>query len=199
MKVYEGKLVSENIKIGIVAARFNEFIVSKLLSGCEDGLLRHGVKPEDISVAWVPGAFEIPLVLSKMAESGKYDAVIALGAVIRGSTSHYDYVCSEVSKGLAQASLSSGVPVLFGVLTTDTIEQAIERAGTKAGNKGAECAQGAIEMVNLIRTLEREGRHRGGTGIFHLHPEEFCGMLKRRGGGSAAARRLNQRNKGVCF
>ena len=148
------KLVSENIKIGIVAARFNEFIVSKLLSGCEDGLLRHGVKPEDISVAWVPGAFEIPLVLSKMAESGKYDAVIALGAVIRGSTSHYDYVCSEVSKGVASVSLKSGIPVMFGVLTTDSIEQAIERAGTKAGNKGAECAQGAIEMVNLLREIE---------------------------------------------
>ena len=148
MKVYEGKLVSENIKIGIVAARFNEFIVSKLLSG------RHGVKPEDISVAWVPGAFEIPLVLSKMAESGKYDAVIALGAVIRGSTSHYDYVCSEVSKGVASVSLKSGIPVIFGVLTTDSIEQAIERAGTKAGNKGAECAQGAIEMVNLLREIE---------------------------------------------
>ena len=155
MKTFEGKLVSQDIKVGIVAARFNEFIVSKLLSGCEDALLRHGVDAADISVAWVPGAFEIPLIASKMAKSGKYDAVIALGAVIRGSTSHYDYVCSEVSKGLAQASLSSGVPVLFGVLTTDTIEQAIERAGTKAGNKGAECAQGAIEMVNLIRTLER--------------------------------------------
>ena len=155
MKTFEGKLVSQDIRVGIVAARFNEFIVSKLLSGCEDALLRHGVDAADISVAWVPGAFEIPLIASKLAQSGKYDAVIALGAVIRGSTSHYDYVCSEVSKGLAQASLSSGVPVLFGVLTTDTIEQAIERAGTKAGNKGAECAQGAIEMVNLIRTLER--------------------------------------------
>lgn len=154
MKVYEGKLVSENIKIGIVAARFNEFIVSKLLSGCEDGLLRHGVKPEDISVAWVPGAFEIPLVLSKMAESGKYDAVIALGAVIRGSTSHYDYVCSEVSKGIANVSLDSGVPVLFGVLTTENLEQAIERAGSKAGNKGYDCALSAIEMVNLLHTME---------------------------------------------
>lgn len=154
MNIYEGKLVSEGIKVGVVCARFNEFIVSKLLSGCEDALLRHGVDDADISVAWVPGAFEIPLIASKLAQSGKYDAVIALGAVIRGSTSHYDYVCSEVSKGLAQASLSSGVPVLFGVLTTDTIEQAIERAGTKAGNKGSECAQGAIEMVNLIRALE---------------------------------------------
>ena len=154
MKTFEGKLVSEGIKVGIVCARFNEFIVSKLLSGCEDGLLRHGVREEDISVAWVPGAFEIPLIASKMAKSGKYDAVIALGAVIRGSTSHYDYVCSEVSKGVANVSLNSDIPVMFGVLTTDTIEQAIERTGTKAGNKGSECAQGAIEMVNLIRALE---------------------------------------------
>ena len=154
MKLYEGKLVSEGIKVGIVCARFNEFIVSRLLGGCEDVLLRHGVQPDDISVAWVPGAFEIPLIASKMAKSGKYDAVIALGAVIRGSTSHYDYVCSEVSKGIASVSLASDVPVMFGVLTTDTIEQAIERAGTKAGNKGADCAQGAIEMVNLIRALE---------------------------------------------
>ncbi len=154
MKVYEGKLVSQDMKIGIVAARFNEFIVSKLIGGCEDTLLRHGVRPEDISLAWVPGAFEIPLVAAKLAKSGKYDAVIALGAVIRGSTSHYDYVCAEVSKGIAAVSLESGVPVMFGVLTTDTIEQAIERAGTKAGNKGADCAQGAIEMVDLIRALE---------------------------------------------
>ena len=154
MKIFEGNLVSQDIKVGIVCARFNEFIVSKLLSGCEDGLLRHGVKPDDISVAWVPGAFEIPLITSKMAKSGKYDAVIALGAVIRGSTSHYDYVCNEVSKGIAAVALGSDIPVMFGVLTTDTIEQAIERAGTKAGNKGSECAQGAIEMVNLIRALE---------------------------------------------
>ena len=154
MKTFEGKLVSQDIKVGIVAARFNEFIVSKLLSGCEDTLLRHGVKPDDISVAWVPGAFEIPLIASKMAKSGKFDAVIALGSVIRGSTSHYDYVCSEVSKGIANVSLSSDIPVLFGVLTTETIEQAIERSGSKAGNKGSECAQGAIEMVNLIRALE---------------------------------------------
>ena len=155
MKIYEGKLISRDIKIGIVAARFNEFIVAKLLSGCQDGLLRHGVRDEDIAVAWVPGAFEIPLAAQAMARSGNYDAVIALGAVIRGSTSHYDYVCAEVSKGVAQAALSTGVPVLFGVLTTDTIEQAIERAGTKAGNKGAECAQGAIEMVNLFRAMEQ--------------------------------------------
>ena len=153
MKCFEGKLVSQDIRVGIVAARFNEFIVSKLLSGCEDVLVRHGVREEDIAVAWVPGAFEIPLIASKMAKSGKYDAVIALGAVIRGSTNHYDYVCSEVSKGVANVALASDVPVMFGVLTTDTIEQAIERAGTKAGNKGAECAQGAIEMVNLLRGM----------------------------------------------
>ena len=153
MKIYEGKLVSEGIRVGIVAARFNEFIVSKLLSGCEDGLLRHGVRSEDIAVAWVPGAFEIPLAAQTMAKSGKYDAVITLGAVIRGATSHYDYVCAEVSKGVAQASLQTGKPVLFGVLTTDTIEQAIERAGTKAGNKGYDCALSAIEMVNLFSKL----------------------------------------------
>lgn len=154
MKKFEGTLVPQNLKVGIVASRFNEFIVSRLLSGCEDTLLRHGVVPDDISVAWVPGAFEIPLIASRMAKSGRFDAVIALGAVIRGSTSHYDYVCSEVSKGVATVALSSDVPVMFGVLTTDTIEQAIERAGCKAGNKGSECAEGAIEMVNLIRALE---------------------------------------------
>ena len=154
MNIFEGKLVAEGIRVGVVAARFNEFIVSKLLSGCEDTLLRHGVQGEDIDVAWVPGAFEIPITAARMAKSGRYDAVIALGAVIRGSTSHYDYVCSEVSKGVAAAGLDSGVPVLFGVLTTDNLEQAIERAGTKAGNKGAECAQGAIEMVNLFRALK---------------------------------------------
>ena len=154
MNTFEGKLVSKQIKIGIVAARFNEFITSKLLSGAVDGLLRHDVKEEDIDVAWVPGAFEIPLIASKMAKSGKYDAVICLGAVIRGSTSHYDYVCSEVSKGIASVSLNSDIPVMFGVLTTDNIEQAIERAGTKAGNKGYDCALGAIEMVNLIRQIE---------------------------------------------
>ena len=154
MNILEGKLVgSSQVHIAIVASRFNEFIVSKLLSGCEDGLLRRGVRGDDIHVAWVPGAFEIPLAAAKMAKSGRYDAVIALGAVIRGSTSHYDYVCAEVSKGVAHAALESGVPVLFGVLTTDTIEQAIERAGSKAGNKGAECAQGAIEMVDLLRSM----------------------------------------------
>ena len=154
MNVYEGSLVSQGIKVGIVAARFNEFIVSKLVSGALDGLKRHDVKDEDIDVAWVPGAFEIPLIASKMAKSGKYDAVICLGAVIRGSTSHYDYVCSEVSKGIANVSLNSDIPVMFGVVTTENIEQAIERAGTKAGNKGYDCALGAIEMVNLIREIE---------------------------------------------
>lgn len=153
MRVYEGNLVSEKIKVGIVVARFNEFITSKLLGGAVDALKRENVNDDDIDVAWVPGAFEIPLIADKMAKSGKYDAVICLGAVIRGSTSHYDYVCAEVSKGVAQVSLNSGIPVMFGVLTTDNIEQAIERAGTKAGNKGFECAQGAIEMVNLIRNL----------------------------------------------
>ena len=154
MKRFEGKLVSENIRVGVVCARFNDFIVSRLLAGCEDTLLRHGVREEDIAVAWVPGAFEIPLIASKMAKSGKYDAVICLGAVIRGSTSHYDYVCNEVSKGIAAVGLDSGIPVLFGVLTTENIEQAIERAGTKAGNKGYDCALSAIEMVNLIREIE---------------------------------------------
>ena len=154
MRTLEGKLVSENgIKVGIVAARFNEFITSKLVGGALDGLKRENVKDEDIDVAWVPGAFEIPLIASKMAKSRKYDAIICVGAVIRGSTSHYDYVCSEVSKGIAQVSLANDLPVMFGVVTTDTIEQAIERAGTKAGNKGFECAQGAIEMVNLIREI----------------------------------------------
>lgn len=155
MKKFEGKLISENIKIGIVASRFNEFITSKLLSGAMDGLLRHDVKEEDIHVAWVPGAFEIPLIASKMAKSGKYDAVICLGAVIRGATSHYDYVCNEVAKGIAMVSLESGVPVMFGILTTENIEQAIERAGTKAGNKGFDCATGAIEMIDLIRNMDK--------------------------------------------
>ena len=154
MNTFEGSVVSEGIRVGIVASRFNEFITSKLLSGAMDGLLRHDVKEDDISVAWVPGAFEIPLIASKMAGRGKYDAVICLGAVIRGSTSHYDYVCNEVSKGIASISLKTGIPVMFGVLTTDNIEQAIERAGTKAGNKGYDCALGAIEMVNLIRNIE---------------------------------------------
>lgn len=153
MKVFEGKLVSREIRVGIVAARFNEFITAKLLSGALDCLKRHEVSEDNIELAWVPGAFEIPLLAAKMAASKKYDAVICLGAVIRGNTTHYDYVCSEVSKGIAQAALASGVPVMFGVLTTENIEQAIERAGTKAGNKGYDCAAGAIEMVNLIRDM----------------------------------------------
>ena len=155
MRTLEGKLVAEDMKVGIVAARFNEFITNKLLGGALDGLTRHDVREEDIEVACVPGAFEIPLIAARMAKSGKYDAVICLGAVIRGSTSHYDYVCNEVSKGIASVSLETGVPVLFGVLTTENIEQAIERAGTKAGNKGYDCALSAVEMVNLIREMEK--------------------------------------------
>ncbi|NBH78758.1 6,7-dimethyl-8-ribityllumazine synthase [Clostridiaceae bacterium] len=153
MKVLEGKLIGGSEKIAIVAARFNEFIVSKLISGAEDTLLRHGVAADNITLAWVPGAFEIPVLAQKLALSGKYDAVICLGAVIRGSTSHYDYVCAEVSKGIAQVGMQTGVPCLFGVLTTDNIEQAIERAGTKAGNKGADCALGALEMIDLMRQV----------------------------------------------
>lgn len=153
MNIIEGQLVAKELKIGIVVARFNEFIGAKLLSGAVDGLKRHGVLEEDITVAWVPGAFEIPLVAQKMAASGKYDAVITLGAVIKGATSHYDYVCGEVSKGVGSASLNTGVPVIFGVLTTDNIEQAIERAGTKAGNKGYDAAVSAIEMANVLQEM----------------------------------------------
>ena len=153
MNTLEGKLVATDVKVGIVAGRFNEFITSKLVGGAMDGLLRHDVKDEDVDIAWVPGAFEIPLVASKMAKSGKYDAVICLGAVIRGDTTHYDYVCNEVSKGIATVSLESGIPVMFGVLTTENIEQAIARAGSKGGNKGYDCALGAVEMVNLLRTI----------------------------------------------
>lgn len=153
MNTLEGKLVATDMKVGIVAGRFNEFITSKLVDGAMDGLLRHDVKDEDVDIAWVPGAFEIPLVASKMAKSGKYDAVICLGAVIRGDTTHYDYVCNEVSKGIATVSLESGIPVMFGVLTTENIEQAIARAGSKGGNKGYDCALGAVEMVNLLRTI----------------------------------------------
>ena len=154
MKIIEGKLVSDGMKVAIVASRFNEFIVSKLIEGARDGLLRHDVAEENISLAWVPGAFEIPVVAKKLAESGKYDAVICVGAVIRGATTHYDYVCAEVSKGIATVSMQTGVPVMFGILTTDTIQQAMERAGTKAGNKGYDCALGAIEMVNLMKQIE---------------------------------------------
>ena len=152
MKKFEGNVIGGKVRIGIVAARFNEFIVSKLVSGAIDGLSRHGVEDENIDVAWVPGAFEIPLIAKKMAKSGKYDAVICLGAVIRGATTHYDYVCSEVSKGIANVGLESEIPVMFGVITTENIEQAIERA--KAGNKGYDCALGAIEMINLIKNIE---------------------------------------------
>ncbi len=155
MRIYEGKLVSNNKKYGIVIGRFNEFIGGKLLSGSIDALKRHGVSDDDIEISWVPGAFEIPLVAKKMAESKKYGAVICLGAVIRGSTPHFDYVSSEVSKGVANVSLETGIPVIFGVLTTDTIEQAIERAGTKSGNKGFDAACTAIEMVNLIDELQK--------------------------------------------
>ena len=155
MIVLEGKVVAEGIRVGIVASRFNEFITNKLVGGALDGLKRHNVDEAQVDVAWVPGAFEIPLIASKMAKSGKYDAVICVGAVIRGNTSHYDYVCNEVSKGIASVSLDSGIPVLFGILTTENIEQAIERAGTKAGNKGYDCALSAIEMVNLIREIEK--------------------------------------------
>ena len=153
MKTLEGNVVANGAKIAIVGARFNEFIVSKLISGAKDGLVRHGVQEEDITLAWVPGAFEIPIVAKKMAASGKYDAVLCLGAVIKGSTSHYDYVCAEVSKGTAMVGLETGVPTLFGILTTDNIEQAIERAGTKAGNKGYDVACSAIEMVNLMKNI----------------------------------------------
>lgn len=151
MKKYEGNLIAKDLKIGIVAARFNELIVSKLIGGALDGLLRHDVKENDIELAWVPGAFEIPIMAGRMAKSGKYDAVICLGAVIRGSTSHYDYVCNEVSKGIAHIGLETGTPVIFGILTTENIEQAIERAGTKVGNKGFDSAVAAIEMANLFK------------------------------------------------
>ena len=153
MRILEGNVVASGIKVGIVAARFNEFIVSKLVGGAKDACIRHGVEEDNMDLAWVPGAFEIPLVAKKMAKSGKYDAVICLGAVIKGSTSHYDYVSAEVSKGIASVSLETEVPVIFGVLTTDNIEQAIERAGTKAGNKGYDAACTAIEMVNLLKEV----------------------------------------------
>lgn len=154
MKTFEGHLIGSGLKIAIVVARFNEFITSKLLTGAEDGLRRHGVEEENVTVAWVPGAFELPLVANKLAQSGKYDAVITLGTVIRGATTHYDYVCNEAAKGISQAALKTGVPVVFGVLTTETIEQAVERAGTKAGNKGYESAVTAIEMSNLLKVID---------------------------------------------
>ena len=154
MKVLEGKLTADGLRIGIVAARFNEFITNKLVSGAIDALTRHGASAENMTMAWVPGAFEIPLAAQKMASSGKFDAVICLGAVIRGSTPHFDYVSNEVTKGVAHVGLQTGVPTVFGVLTTDTIEQAIERAGTKAGNKGFDAAMTAIEMANLLKSWE---------------------------------------------
>ncbi|TCT15712.1 6,7-dimethyl-8-ribityllumazine synthase [Natranaerovirga pectinivora] len=153
MKVYEGKLISQGQKFGIIVGRFNEFIGGKLLDGAIDGLKRHGVEEENIELVWVPGAFEMPLIAKKMAKSNKYDGVICLGAVIRGATPHFDYVSSEVSKGIASVSLDTEIPVIFGILTTDTIEQAIERAGTKAGNKGYEAAVTAIEMANILKEI----------------------------------------------
>lgn len=153
MRKIEGNLVAQGKTFAIVASRFNEFIVNKLVSGAEDAFIRHGVNEDDISLVWVPGAFEIPLTAKKLANSGKYDAVVCVGAVIRGATSHYDYVCNEVSKGIASVGLSSGVPVIFGIVTTENIEQAIERAGTKAGNKGFDSAVSAIEMVNLFDNI----------------------------------------------
>lgn len=152
--VKEGYLVGTGKRFAIVGSRFNEFITSKLIAGAKDALIRHDVKDEDITTIWVPGAFEIPLIAKKAAKSGKFDAVICVGAVIRGATSHYDYVCNEVSKGIAHISLETEVPVMFGILTTENIEQAIERAGTKAGNKGFDCAMGAIEMINLLEELQ---------------------------------------------
>ena len=152
-KIIEGMLTAEGLKFGVVVSRFNEFLTSKLLGGALDTLKRHGAAEDDVTVAWVPGAFEFPFIAKKMAESGKYDAIIALGTVIRGSTTHYDYVCNEAAKGIAQASMSTGVPVAFSVVTTENIEQAIERSGTKAGNKGADGAMTAIEMANLLRQL----------------------------------------------
>ncbi|MEI3599175.1 MULTISPECIES: 6,7-dimethyl-8-ribityllumazine synthase [unclassified Oceanobacillus] len=151
--IFEGHLVGTDLKIGIVVGRFNDFITGKLLAGAEDALRRHGVNEDDIDVAWVPGAFEIPIVAKKLATSKKYDAVITLGTVIRGSTPHFDYVCSEVSKGVAAINMQDGIPVIFGVITTDTIEEAIERAGTKAGNKGWDAATAAIEMANLMKQI----------------------------------------------
>lgn len=155
MKTYEGIVTGKNLKIAIVVARFNEFITNKLLGGAIDTLKRHETPEENISVAWVPGAFEIPLVAKKFAESKKFDAVICLGAVIRGATTHYDYVCNEVSKGIAQISLQTGIPTIFGIVTTENIQQAIERAGTKSGNKGADAAISAMEMANLLKSVEK--------------------------------------------
>ncbi|BDG58916.1 6,7-dimethyl-8-ribityllumazine synthase [Caldinitratiruptor microaerophilus] len=167
-RVYQGSLVGTGLRIALAVSRFNDFITSSLLAGARDALIRHGVREEDIDVAWVPGAFELPLAVLRLAGSGRYDAVVALGAVIRGATPHFDYVAGEVTRGVGRAALESGVPVTFGVLTTDTVDQAIERAGTKAGNKGAEAALAAIEMANLLRILPGPGggppRAGGGSG-----------------------------------
>ncbi len=154
--IYQGRLVAGKHRFGVVVSRFNEFITAKLLGGCLDTLERHGVDPDAIDVAWTPGSFEVPVIARRMAESGKYAAVICLGAVIRGSTPHFDYIASEVAKGVAQVGMATGVPTIFGIITTDSIEQAIERAGTKAGNKGADAAASAIEMANLVDLLPRK-------------------------------------------
>lgn len=154
-QIFEAQLIGTELKIGVVVGRFNEFITSKLLDGALDGLKRHGVTEENIDIAWVPGAFEMPLIAKKMAETNKYDAIIGLGTVIRGSTTHYDYVCNEAAKGIANVGLSTGVPIIFGIVTTETIEQAIERAGTKAGNKGYDSAVSAIEMANLSKIISQ--------------------------------------------
>jgi len=154
MTVYEGNLIGTGLKVGVVISRFNELLSTRLLGGAQDALARHGVEPDDVDVAWVPGAFEVPLVAKKMADSKRYDAVIALGVIIRGGTPHFDFVAAEASKGIAKASLDSGVPVMFGIITADTIEQAVERAGTKAGNKGWDAALAAIEMANLAKSLD---------------------------------------------
>lgn len=156
MRTFEGQLISKGKRFAVVVGRFNEFISNKLLGGCIDGLIRHGCNDDDIDTVWVPGAFEIPLIALKLAKTGEYDAVICLGAVIRGSTPHFDYVCSEVSKGIANVSLDTGIPVIFGILTTENIEQAIERAGTKSGNKGFDAAATAIEMANLLETIQNQ-------------------------------------------
>lgn len=160
-KSYEGSLVAEGLRFGIVASRFNDLITRRLVSGALDVLARHGAAEEKIEIAWVPGAFELPVVAQRLAESGRYDAVICLAAVIRGATPHFEYVASEAAKGIAQASLRTGMPVIYGVVTADTIEQAVERAGTKAGNRGADAARSAIEMANLMRSLPGKGKPKG--------------------------------------
>ncbi len=160
-KSYEGSLVAEGLRFGIVASRFNDLITRRLVSGALDTLARHGAAEEKIEIAWVPGAFELPVVAQRLAESGRYDAVICLAAVIRGATPHFEYVASEAAKGIAQASLRTGIPVIYGVVTADTIEQAVERAGTKAGNRGADAARSAIEMANLMKSLPGKGKPKG--------------------------------------